>query len=173
MPLLFPEPWPGLFTALKLNKRVHQKHRQERNMFMKIGEAAARHSIKRNAINYLVRTGTIETRQDAQGVTLVNVEHLLTHLASKAKTTTSVVHELAQTVQNEHVNMPPTPAAVAPAQTQTADPRLEAVLAAVGELTARVNAVQDALDGLARPAPPAHEASWLTRLLQRLRISRP
>lgn len=117
-------------------------------MFMKIGEAAARHSIKRNAINYLVRTGTIETRQDAQGVTLVNVEHLLTHLASKAKTTTSVVHELAQTVQNEHVNMPPTPAAVAPAQTQTADPRLEAVLAAVGELTARVNAVQVLLTAL-------------------------
>ncbi len=142
-------------------------------MFMKIGEAATRHNIKRNAINYLVKKGAIETQHDAQGVTLVNVEQLLTHLADKAKTTTLAVHELAQTVQNEHVNVPPAPAVIAPVQAQAAAPRLEAVLAALGELTARVNAVQDALDGLARPAPPVHEASWLKRLLQRLRVSRP
>lgn len=142
-------------------------------MFMTIVEAAKQHNIKRNTINYLVKNGAIETRLDGRGVKLVNVEQLLTHFANKAKTTTSAVHELAQTVQNEQVNMPPTPAAVAPGQPQTADPRLEAVLAAVGELTARVNAVQDAVDGLARPAPPVHEASWLKRLLRRLRISRP
>ena len=142
-------------------------------MFMTIAEAAKQHNIKRNTINYLVKNGTIDTRLDGRGVKLVNVEQLLTHFANKAKTTTSAVHELAQTVQNEHVNVPPAPAVIAPVQAQAADPRLEAVLAAVGELTARMNAVQNTLNGLARPAPPAQETSWLKRILQRLQISRP